>query len=126
MLLEGNLNVDDRSITSCSFKQHLESLQAMHEPNTNCAVLNSNLNFEQILLVYLLYELFSWTYLEPNLGISLLLRGQRINEHHVGYRARTSSLQMRCSYQLSQRGSKLYWFYLGVDVKKNPSSQGKL
>ena len=47
---------------------------------------------------------FSRTYLVPNLGISLLLRGQRIKDTPVGYKPRTSSLQMRCSYQLSYRG----------------------
>ena len=40
-------------------------------------------------------------YLVLNLGICLVLRGQRIKEPPVGYEPTMSSLQMRCSYQLS-------------------------
>jgi hypothetical protein len=43
-------------------------------------------------------------YLVPNLGISLLLRGQRIKEPPVGYEPTTSYLQKRITYQLSYRG----------------------
>ena len=52
-----------------------------------------------------LVQTFSRIYSVPNLGISLFfVSGQRVNKPPIGYKPTTSSLQMRCFYQLSYRG----------------------